>query len=229
MSSWPSRAPSGSVRGAQETTPELQPFPYDAVPPGTTTHAIGMGTSTGGALAGQGACDAAAREAQAHAQGRQQGLAEAREAFDDQLSKERSCLATALAQFARDRASYFQKVEAEVVQLALSIARKILHREAQVDPLLLAGIVRVALEKIDGATGVALRLHPANAADWRRYLATRLEPADLPEIIEDASHPVDRCTLETSMGTTTLGLDLQLKEIEQGLMDLLAARPGAAS
>jgi hypothetical protein len=29
------------------------------------------------------------------------------------------------------------------------------------------------------------------------------------------------------MGTAMLGLDVQLKEIEQGLMDLLAARPGA--
>ena len=46
------------------------------------------------------------------------------------------------------------------MQLALSIARKILHREAQLDPLLLAGIVRVALEKIDGATEVVLRVHP---------------------------------------------------------------------
>jgi hypothetical protein len=31
------------------------------------------------------------------------------------------------------------------------------------------------------------------------------------------------------MGTTTIGLEVQLKEIEQGLMDLLSARPGPAS
>ena len=63
----------------------------------------------------------------------------------------------------------------------------ILHREAQVDPLLLAGIARVALEKIDGATGVILRLHPQNGADWRAYLSTRLDTSDLPEIIGDPS------------------------------------------
>jgi flagellar assembly protein FliH len=120
-------------------------------------------------------------------------------------------------------------VEAEVVQLALSIARKILHREAQLDPLLLAGIVRVALEKIDGATGVVLRIPPQDAADWRRYLTTHLEPADVPEILEDPAQPPDCCVLQTSMGTAILGLDVQLKEIEQGFMDLLAARPGAAS
>jgi flagellar biosynthesis/type III secretory pathway protein FliH len=86
--------------------------------------------------------------------------------------------------------------------------------------------VRVALEKIDGATKIILRVHPQNAADWRRYLATQLDPAELPEIVEDVAQPEDRCTLETSMGTSVIGLDIQLKEIEQGLLDLLAARPG---
>ena len=47
------------------------------------------------------------------------------------------------------------------MQLALAIARKILHREAQVDPLLLAGMVRVALEKIESHTKVSVRVHPA--------------------------------------------------------------------
>ena len=115
-----------------------------------------------------------------------------------------------------------------MVQLALSIARKILHREAQVDPMLLAGIVRVALEKIEGATGVVLQVHPQHAADWRKYLALRMEPGDLPEIVEDPALPPDQCRLRTSMGTAELGMEVQLKEVERGLMDLLAARPTEA-
>jgi flagellar assembly protein FliH len=175
------------------------------------------------------ASEAAAREEQIRSRGRREGQAEAGIVFAEQLARERDSLAATLAQFTRDRAAYFQKIEGEVVQLALSIARKILHREAQLDPLLLAAIVRVALEKIDGATGVVLRIHPQNAPDWGRYLATHLEPTDVPEIVEDPAQSLDRCTLETSMGMATLGLERQLKEIEQGLMDLLAARPGAAS
>jgi flagellar assembly protein FliH len=166
---------------------------------------------------------------QARATGRQEGLAEARKSLDDKLAHERSSVADALTQFARDRASYFQQVEGELVQLSLAIARKILHRESQVDPLLLAGIARVALEKIDGATGVILRLHPQNAADWRGYLSTRLDPSDLPEIVEDPAQPLDRCTLETAMGTAPIGIEVQLKEIEQGFADLQAARPGVKS
>jgi flagellar assembly protein FliH len=111
------------------------------------------------------------------------------------------------------------------VQLALSIARKVLHREAQVDPLLLMGIVRVALERIEGATGVVLAVHPEQAADWRRYLASCIDPGDLPEIAEDPAMAAEQCELRTSLGTARLGLEVQLKEIEQGLTDLQAARP----
>ena len=51
----------------------------------------------------------------------------------------------------------------------------------------------------------------------------------MPEIVEDPSQPLDACVLETAMGTAAFGLEVQLKEIEHGLMDILAARPGAPS
>ena len=220
MSTSPKRAPAATV---EETIPQCAPFPYDAVP------AMGGATLFGVTTAPDRDSAAAEREAQAFARGRQAGQQESRQAFDQQLAKEKTNLSAALAQFARDRAAYFEKVEPEVVELAIGIARKILHREAQVDPMLLAGIVRVALEQIDGATRVQLHVHPQNAAEWRQFLAARLEPANLPEIIEDPSQPVDQCAIETTMGSTVIGLEIQLKEIEQGFADLLAARPGTHS
>lgn len=206
---------------------EFQPFPYD------TVSLSGSGVSRPFASAREPmesvADEGAALAARARSEGREQGLAESKELFVQRLDEARASLAAALEQFSRDRARYFQRVEAEVVQLAMSIARKILHREAQLDPLLLAAIVRVALEKIDGATAVTLRLHPQNAADWRRYLTTHLAPADVPEIVEDPSEAIDQCVLETSLGTASICIEGQLKEIEQGFMDLLAVRPGAGS
>jgi len=223
MSTSPSLAPSREAR-AGSASALIQPFPYDTVPSGAHPQRPVEDPSALSAVPTD--SDTVAREARARAQGRQEAEAQAQQSFRLHLEKERASIATALAGFTRDRAAYFQKVESEVVQLALSIARKILHREAQLDPLLLAGIVRVALEKIDGATGVVLHVHPSNAADWRRFLSLHLNPADLPEILEDSSQDPDSCTLETAMGTAVMGLDIQLNEIELGLMDLIAARPG---
>lgn len=229
MSSSPSRSP---LAAPPTPGPVPEPFPYDSIPADSAARGRAIAAFSGGgpgvAASDSGAADAADREARARVQGRLEGQAEARKTFDEQLAREREGVPAALAQFTHDRGEYFQKVEAEVLQLALGIARRILHREALLDPLLLAGIVRVALEKIDGATGVRLHIHPQDAPGWRRYLATHLEPSDLPEIVEDPAQPPDQCLLETSMGTAALGIELQLKEIEQGFMDLLGARPASA-
>jgi flagellar assembly protein FliH len=231
MSSSPSRA---QLRPPDEkfaiSKPlEVRPFPYSEALLRPGQHDFSLG---GQPLRGRTALDPLAaaaldieREAQLREMGRQQGAVELRAKFDEQLAAERSTLAKALANFSRERAAYYRRIEEEAVQLALAIARKVIHREAQVDPGLLMGIVRVALERIEGATGVALLVHPQQAAEWRQYLAAHLDPGDLPEIVEDPALAPRQCVLRTSMGAADLGLEVQLKEIEKGLMDLLAARP----
>jgi flagellar assembly protein FliH len=225
MSTSPSRSPSEAGNLTPKSLSDLQPFPYDSIP----RSAAPLGIAIPNLNQQSAEVDTAAREEQARIRGRQEGLSEARKTFEEQLAKERASVVNALTQFNRDRILYFQKVEGEVVQLALGIARKILHREAQIDRLLLAGMVRVALEKIDGATEVGLRIHPLKAAQWRSYLSQHIEAGGLPEIVEDPAQEPDCCTLKTSMGTAVLGVEPQLKEIEQGLLDLLAVRPGASA
>ncbi len=231
MSSSPSRAPVAPATKvhAEDAPLEALPFPYSEAVARPGKHNFLL---AGHRLPGSGASDPAAvaalvveHEAQLREMGRQQGALDSRAKFEEQLAKERGALAQALADFARERAAYYQRIEEEAVRLALSITRKVLHREAQVDPLLLMGVVRVALEKIEGATGVALLVHPQRAGEWRQYVASHMDPGDLPEIVEDPAMAPEQCRLRTSMGTTDLGLEIQLKEIEQGLMDLLAARP----
>jgi flagellar assembly protein FliH len=168
-------------------------------------------------------------ERSAHEAGRQEGEMQARAAFDQQLAQVRESVRAALQAFAGERAAYYRQVEIEVVELALSLARKILHREAQVDPLLLAGMVRVALDKIESGTKVVVRVHPEQVSDCRGYFARTLEPGEVPEVVEDAAIARDCCVLQTGLGTTELGLEVQLKEIEKGLMDLMARRPEAAT
>jgi flagellar biosynthesis/type III secretory pathway protein FliH len=226
MSSSPRQAPAaGCDSSAAPATEEPSAFPYREVTGPLRGAASGQLTPFGFRPDAPSAPSQPEALAQAREHGRQQGFTEARAKFDEQLAGERAAMAAALAQFTRERAAYYRKVEEEAVELALSIARKVLHREAQVDPLLLMGIVRVALERIEGATGVVLAVAPQQSAEWQRYLGSRMNPEDLPQIVEDPAMAPDRCELRTSMGIAQMGVEVQLKEIEQGLMDLLAARP----
>jgi flagellar assembly protein FliH len=225
MSSSPSRSPA-ALPPAPGGQAEATPFIYcEVTAPAGASWTGPVQPGPGDAEGSSALAHFAEREAQARELGRRQGEQESRAKFEEQLVRERAGVAQALADFARERADYYQKIEKEAVLLALSIARKILHREAQVDPLLLMGILRVALDRIEGATGVVLAVHPQQATVWRSYLISRMGPGELPEVVEDPAMALEQCQLRTSMGTADLGLEVQLKEIEQGLMDLLAARP----
>jgi flagellar assembly protein FliH len=110
------------------------------------------------------------------------------------------------------------------VQLALAIAAKILHREAQVDPMLVATLVRMAVEKMREGSSVNLRVGVGEGPRWKRYLADEMKGASV-QIIEDAELSDHDCMVETELGTANFGLDTQLKEVEQGFFDLMALRP----
>jgi flagellar assembly protein FliH len=157
--------------------------------------------------------------------GIQEGLSRARASCEQQLNVERTAVSAALQEFVVQRQSYFNRVEPEIVQLALAIARKILHREAQMDPLLLTGMVHVALEKIDSGTRVRLRVHPADIRFWNEHFSNSIADSRAPELIGDPTLQHGECALETEIGSTQISLDTQLKEIEQGFFDLLGQRP----
>jgi flagellar assembly protein FliH len=130
----------------------------------------------------------------------------------------------ALELFQTERRDYFFRVESDVVQLALAIAAKILHREAQVDPLLVAALVRVAIDKLHDGSSVSVRVSPAESGKWRAFLANPVNGATI-EIVEDAHLGAADCVLETELGSANFSIEAQLKEVEQGFFDLLAQRP----
>jgi flagellar assembly protein FliH len=130
----------------------------------------------------------------------------------------------ALELFQEDRKGYFSRVESEVVHLALAISAKVLHREAQVDPLLVAALVRVAVDKLHAGSSVSVRVSPERAEKWREYLANPLNGSTI-AIVEDTNLYPDDCILETELGSANFSIDAQLKEVEQGFFDLLAQRP----
>jgi flagellar assembly protein FliH len=180
--------------------------------------------------AGQAAEERSRRQqAEVFEQGRQSAQQQIRSELDAALAKNREQISHALRQFALERQNYYRRIEGEVVELALAIARKILHRETQLDPHALAGIVRVTLEKLDTGTKVNLHVHPKEAADWRHYFACQMDGVPAPDVHEDPAIAPGECRIETSLGSTEVGLQSQLKEIETGLLDLLAERPDGAA
>ena len=166
---------------------------------------------------------------QAVAMAREQGRREARQAVEQQINAEQQRLQAqilqTLEQFRLERQSYFHNVEGEVVRLALAIAARVLHREAHLDPLLLSGAVRVALEKLGDSSHVVMRVPPRETGQWKEFFREAGNLRIQPGILEDPSLSPGECLLATELGTIELGVRAQLKEIEKGFFDLLDRRP----
>ncbi len=170
-----------------------------------------------------------AAAAQAVAAAREQGRRETRMAAEQQVNAEQQRLQAqilqALEQFRLERQSYFHNVEGEVVRLALAIAARVLHREAHLDPLLLSGAVRVALEKLGDSSHVVMRVPPRETGQWKEFFRDAGNLRIQPGILEDPSLSSGECLLATELGTIELGVRAQLEEIEKGFFDLLDRRP----
>jgi flagellar assembly protein FliH len=213
---------------AQEVGLQSQPFLYIA----TNGESNGDGEASGDAVAwnaqvGASKVHSEQQEKETYERGMKEGEGRARVVCEQELLTTKSCIAGAVEKFKAEREAYFSRVEPEVVQLALARARKILHREAQMEPLLLAGMVHVALEKVDAGTRVRLWAHPSDIQFWNEYFSQPGTPQPSPELIGDPALKRGECKLETEIGSTQISLETQLKEIEQGFFDLLEQRPRA--
>ncbi len=111
-----------------------------------------------------------------------------------------------------------------MVKLALAVAARILRREAQMDPLLLTGAVRVALGQLGGSSEVRLRVPAAELELWTEAIALLPNLAVKPTVVAGEGMRLGECMIETKLGTVDLGIRAQLGEIERGFFD----RAGAA-
>lgn len=140
----------------------------------------------------------------------------------------RETVAEALKKFDNERAEYFRRIESEVAQLALAIARKILQREAELDPTWLIALVRVALDRMQCGSNVRIRVASEDADLWNECGDANTGVTRW-EIVADETLNSGDCVVETELGAADFGFEAQLRDVEASFAQLLAHRPAAQS
>lgn len=163
---------------------------------------------------------------QARQQGIQEGLRQAEAAAGQRvqacINEMGERLAQSIAAIAALRPRLRHEAETQVVELALQVARKILHRTMAVDPDALAGLVSSALSRIDARELLEIRVGAAHHAAVR----SALDRAGLPcqvQVVADASLELGAVLIETGRGRLDASVSTQLSEIERGFADYLSS------
>jgi flagellar assembly protein FliH len=157
---------------------------------------------------------------EAHAAGVREGEMAGRNQAAAELQPVIERLTRSIQEIANLRARLRREAEADVVQLALAIARRVIHREVTSDPDALRGLVLAALEKLQGQEISRVKVHPAHVATVKSGLQQAVS-GGLLEVLADSSCELGSVIFETARGNLDASVDSQLREIERGLTDRL--------
>jgi|SRR5579871_523323 len=160
---------------------------------------------------------------QAYEAGVREGQNAARQQVETELRQLIAQLAQAAAEVAASRAEAIRRAEADLVQLSIEIARRIIHRELSVDASALAALIRAALDKLASQKVHRVRVHPEQEQLLRACL-DQTGRGDNIEVVSDPLQPRGGAIFESSRGSLDASVETQLREIERGLADQLQER-----
>jgi flagellar assembly protein FliH len=155
---------------------------------------------------------------QSYESGFQAGLEAARKEVAAEVEPELKRLAESIAGVAGARPQVMQQAGTDLVKLSTEIARRILNRELTIDRGAIEGLVKVALDKLQGQEVYRVRIRPEYEKPVRAHLE-RAGRFSQVEIVVDPAQQRGGVVFEISRGTLDASIDTKLREIEQGLVD----------
>ena len=166
--------------------------------------------------------EAERREQAAYRKGLDQGRAAGEQEAAARLKPILDRFAQTIAELSSHRRQLRRDAETDLVKLAIAIARRVLRRELATDPDAMRGLVKAALEKLEGREVERVRVHPADAAAVKQHLdlvgmTARFEVVAEPRLERGAA------IFETTRGSLDASIETQLDEIQRGLIDRITA------
>lgn len=151
------------------------------------------------ALAREATAEASELRARAEREGREAGEARA---------------AALVIEAERRHAQSLDESERELLRLGVGLAERILRKQIELAPERVRDIAAGVLERARRARRRRLHLHPEDVPLLRDLIA----PADLTELVADASIERGGCLLESDLGTLDGRLEVQVAELRRALL-----------
>ncbi|MCD9184980.1 MAG: hypothetical protein LUM44_00995 [Pyrinomonadaceae bacterium] len=155
----------------------------------------------------------------------EKGLNEARQTFEQEVAERvnaevspvRETLARTIAQISALEAQITSRIERELLEFALEIAKKVVGREVTIDREVALTLVKISLAKLHSRTFAQIYLNPQDIAFVEAH-RDRLNFQGSLELIEDNSVSPGGCLVRTETGDIDARIESQFDEIAHGLL-----------
>lgn len=152
----------------------------------------------------------------------ERGLQEGLKKGGEQVAAQVASLAEMLSGFVSLKKDLLAQYEEQILDLALVIARKIVHQELEQNPEVMVTIARETVREMPAKGPVILKVHPQDydvLHDTLPALQAEFEQLDQVQLVACEGLERGSCILETSVGQVDAGLNTRLTEIRDALRD----------
>jgi flagellar assembly protein FliH len=156
-------------------------------------------------------------EKQAYQNGFEEGQKSALELQKTEVAAAIQSLGEAVAEIQNLRPEIYQSIEHEVVELALSIARKVVCQEIQTQKDVVVCVAREALSQVDVPGKIKIRLNPA---DLKFITETQDQISKLQQHMDNVTFEAEEeitaggCVIETGLGEIDARIEKQFQVVE---------------
>lgn len=151
------------------------------------------------------------------AQGHAQAMAEAKE----QLDRLQQSWTAAIESWEADRREMMIDARQSLLELALAVAKKVVHRTPHVKPDAVVDQIHAAIDYVVRPGDITIRIHPDDRAFVAEALPAIVQAAGQvhhAELVDDASIGRGGCVIAYGKGTIDATLDGQLDRIIETMM-----------
>lgn len=159
----------------------------------------------------------AAVQSEAYARGYEEGERAGVESGGRRAEAMVARLTQTVEELAGVRAQMIRQTERQMVELALAVARRIIHREVSLDRDLLIAMARVALDRLGESATVTVKLHPEEFAATSAARVSRVMGTCV-TVLEDPRLERGACLVESDLGTIDVSVDAQIEEVARALL-----------
>jgi hypothetical protein len=127
-------------------------------------------------------------------------------------------LVAAINGLKKARDEVVQSSEAQLIDLSMSIAEKIVQKQIEMDPTVIKSVVEDTFNKISGSDRITFKINPEDAAifnDFQPYIESRLIGVEKITIQHDGSIAQGGCIIETDLGFVDVTIREKLNIIAQ--------------
>lgn len=152
----------------------------------------------------------------------EKGLQEGLKKGEEQVAAKVAGLAEMLSGFVSLKKDLLRQYESQLLDLAMAIARKIVHQELAQNPEAIAAIARETIREMPTKGPITLRVHPEDyqvLKDRLPALQADFDQLEQVQLVVGEGLARGSCILETPVGQVDAGLDTRFAEIRNVLSD----------